>query len=208
VKLRGFRIELGDVEATITGHSGVKAAVAVALENRSGDRRLVAYVVADETSPPSPDELRRHVQNRLPEYMVPSAFVMLNELPLNANGKLNRRALPVPEHDGMEANDVFVGPRTLVEERLADIWSEVLGLEKVGIYDNFFALGGHSLLTTQLIARVGKAFDIDIELRSIFEMPTVAELAVSIEEIITREIEQLSEEEAEDLAKMADFTRD
>jgi acyl carrier protein len=126
--------------------------------------------------------------------MVPSAFVQLEKLPLTPSGKVNRRALPAPERTGLET--LYVAPRTEVEEALAFIWADILGMEKVSIYDNFFELGGHSLLSTQLIARVRKTFEVNVPLRSLFEMPTIAELALVVEEIVIEEIERLDDDEA------------
>jgi acyl carrier protein len=197
--VRGYRIELGEVEAVLREHSGVREAVVIVREEVAGDKRLVAYLVAEEEGAVSLEELRVRIKERLPEYMVPSAIVELREMPLTPNGKVDRRALPAPDRTGLET--VYVAPRTQVEEALAVIWADVLGMEKVSIYDNFFALGGHSLLSTQLIARVRKTFEVDIPLRSLFEMPTITELAVVIEEMIIEEIEQLDDDEAQDAAE-------
>jgi amino acid adenylation domain-containing protein len=192
VKVRGYRIELGEVETVLREHSGVREAVVVVREDVAGDKRLVAYVVAAGLA--EVGELRQYVKQRLPEYMVPSAFVQLEKLPLTPSGKVNRRALPAPERTGLET--LYVAPRTEVEEALAFIWADILGMEKVSIYDNFFELGGHSLLSTQLIARVRKTFEVNVPLRSLFEMPTIAELALVVEEIVIEEIERLDDDEA------------
>jgi len=172
------------------------------------DKRLVAYVVPDQESVPTSSELRRFLQGELPNYMIPSAFVMLDSLPLTPNGKIDRAALPAPGRTRPELEAVFVAPRTIVEEVLEGIWVEILGVERVGIHDNFFELGGHSLLATLVIARVIRALQVEVPLRSLFETPTVAGLAAVIlqnqaklfaqedmERILT-ETEALSEKEA------------
>ncbi|HVS00465.1 MAG TPA: amino acid adenylation domain-containing protein, partial [Thermoanaerobaculia bacterium] len=175
VKIRGFRIELGDVEATLSALPGVLEAVVLAREDAPGDRRLVAYVTGDVT----PDALRRSLRERLPQYMVPAAFVTLAALPLTPNGKVDRKALPAPEWQN--AGESYLAPRTPVEEVLAGIWAEVLGLEQVGAADHFFDLGGHSLLATQVISRLRGAFGIEIPLRDLFEAPALAALAARVE---------------------------
>ncbi|MEA2601550.1 MAG: hypothetical protein QOF89_2542, partial [Acidobacteriota bacterium] len=177
VKVRGFRIELGEIEAALGRHPEVAAAVVVAREEGSGDRRLVAYVVTRRTGADLSDELRSWVRQSLPEYMVPAAWMFLAELPLTPNGKVDRKALPAPVSEAGGA----VAPRTPTEEVLAGIWARVLGLESVGSEDRFFHLGGHSLLATQVISRVREAFGVELPLRQIFETPTLAGLARSID---------------------------
>jgi acyl carrier protein len=149
----------------------------------SGSKRLVAYVVTDEGQKPSVGDLRRFLQEKLPEYMVPSAFVELEALPLTPSGKVNRRALPAPTQARLEPEDTFVAPRTAIERTLTEIWARVLGVERVGIHDDFFKIGGHSLLATQVMSRIRDALDIQLPLRDLFKAPTVAGLAESIEEI-------------------------
>jgi amino acid adenylation domain-containing protein len=176
VKVRGFRIELGEIEAVLRQHESVADAVVVA-RAETGETRLVAYVVGEAEA----DALRVLLRQSLPEYMVPSAFVFLEALPLTPNGKLDRKALPAPE---LAANaDRYVAPRTPVEEVLAGIWAEVLRLERVGVEESFFELGGHSLLATRVVSRVRDVFAIELPLRALFEGPTVAELAVRVEEM-------------------------
>ena len=180
VKMRGYRIELGEIEGVLRGHEGVREATVIMRAEESGEQRLVAYVVgAGEAGAVAVEELREYLQERLPEYMVPWAIVRLPELPLTANGKVDRRALPAPERSRVGAG--YVGPRSPVEETVAAIWGKVLGVEKVGIHHNFFELGGHSLLATQVISRVRNVFGQEIGLRSLFEAPTVAGLAQRIE---------------------------
>jgi acyl carrier protein len=139
-------------------------------------------MVAAAGSNPSADDLRSFLQSKLPDYMVPSAFLFLDSLPLTSNGKLDRKALPAPDHSRPELYDAFVAPRNAVEAVLANIWAEVLKLEKVGIRDNFFYLGGHSLMATQVISRIRNAFSIEVPLRQIFDAPTIAEMAAIITE--------------------------
>jgi amino acid adenylation domain-containing protein len=185
VKVRGYRIELGEIEARLLEQEAVEAAVVVVREDE-GDKRLVAYVVAAGDAVLNTAELRTHLGSKLPEYMIPAAFVMLDELPLTANGKVNRRALPTPDAAFVQPGTIFVAARTPVEEVLVGIWAEVLKLAQVGIHDNFFDLGGHSLLATRLISRVRHAFQIEIPLRSLFESPTVAQFAERVEDAVRR----------------------
>ncbi len=177
VKVRGFRIEPGEVEAALRAHPAVREAVVVAREDAPGGKRLVAYVVADGAEAPAA-ELRARLRSSLPDYMVPSAFVVLEALPLTPSGKLDRGALPAPE---AEPGDAYVPPRTPTEEALAAVWAEVLGVERVGAADDFFALGGHSLLATRLVARVRDALGTEPAVRAVFEAPTVAELAARLD---------------------------
>ena len=180
IKIRGFRIEPGEIEVVLGQHPAVREAVALAREDEPGEKRLVAYVVPNQERVPTTSELCSFLKAKLPEYMVPSAFVMLEALPLTPNGKVDRRALPMPDQARPE-DSTFVAPRTPVEEVLAGIWSQVLGLERISVYDNFFELGGHSLLATQVISRLCNAFQLELPLRHIFEAPTVAELSAAIE---------------------------
>ncbi|HEX8695142.1 MAG TPA: non-ribosomal peptide synthase/polyketide synthase, partial [Longimicrobium sp.] len=181
VKIRGFRIELGEIESVLLAHPGV-ASAAVIVRGEGRDTELVAYVVAAGRAP-SPAELRDALKRHLPDYMVPAAFVPLERLPLTANGKLDRKALPAPEAAAAGAEDGYVAPRTPVEEVLAAIWCEVLRLERVGAEDDFFAVGGHSLRATQVAARVRDVFAIELPLRALFEAPVLADLAARVEEI-------------------------
>ena len=176
VKIRGVRIELGEIEARLLSHEAVREAVVIAREERAGDKRLVAYVVAKESV--TAEALRAHVQQALPETMVPAAVVLLEALPLNPNGKLDRKALPAPEY-GNQARQ-YVAPRNAVEETLVQIWSELLGVAQVGIHDNFFALGGHSLLAMQVASRATAALGKKVALATVFQQATIAELSAAI----------------------------
>ncbi len=175
VKVRGFRIEPGEVEAALREREEVAEAVVVALEEGEGSRRLVGYVVAARGRAADAAELRRHLRDRLPGYMVPGALVVLDALPLTASGKLDRRALPAPDASGAEGD--HAAPRTPGEEVLAGIFAAVLKRERVGVHDGFFDLGGHSLLATRVVSHVRAAFRVELPLRAVFEAPTVAALA-------------------------------
>ncbi|NER31401.1 MAG: amino acid adenylation domain-containing protein [Symploca sp. SIO1C4] len=183
VKIRGFRIELGEIEAALAKHPQVWESVVVARQEQPGDKRLVAYIVPQHEQKLATDELCCFLKQKLPYYMVPSAFVLLEALPLTPNGKINRRALPAPKQSPSDLLGTLIAPRTPVEQKLAEIWSEVLHLERVGIDDNFFELGGNSLLATQVISRLSKTLGIELSLHSLFESPTIAELAECIETV-------------------------
>jgi acyl carrier protein len=182
VKIRGFRIELGEIEAILSQHPQVRKSVVLARGDLAGDKRLVAYVVTNPDPAPTISELQRFLRHRMPDHMVPSAFVMLDKLPLTPIGKVDRRALPAPDRARPEIEEAFVPPRTPVEELLASIWREVLGLQQVGIHDDFFDLGGHSLIATQVLSRVRRAIQVDLPLRRLFQAPTIAQLAKAIED--------------------------
>ncbi|MFY0528921.1 amino acid adenylation domain-containing protein [Archangium gephyra] len=205
VKVRGFRIELGEVEEALAKYPGVEQVVAVVREDAPGDKRLVAYVVPrSPTSPISPlppgegrgegvedpglnlAQLRGFVKELLPEYMVPSAFVTLEALPLSPNGKVDRKALPAPQSVAGQESSGFDAPRTPQEELLAGVWAQVLGVKRVGVHDSFFELGGHSLLATQVVSRIRGTFQVEIPLRDVFEAPTVAELAKRVDAALQR----------------------
>ncbi|WP_335214005.1 amino acid adenylation domain-containing protein [Nostoc sp.] len=182
VKVRGFRIELGEIEGLLKQHPSVQETIVIAREDVRGDQRLVAYVVSKSDATPIPSELRSYLKHHLPEYMLPSAFVLMDALPLTTNGKVDRRALPAPDQTRPELQETFVAPCTAIEEILAGIWAQILGLEEVGIHNNFFELGGHSLLATQVISQVRKVFQQELSLRRLFEQPTIAGLAKDIEQ--------------------------
>ena len=183
VKVRGFRIELGEVEAVLDQHTAVRECIVKAREDNPGDKRLVAYVAAAEGETITANELRGFMKERLPDYMVPAAFVLLEALPLTRNGKIDHGQLPPPDWTGSELAESYTVPRTPVEEILTGIWSKVLGVERISIHDKFFELGGHSLLATQVISRLRKVLRIEMPLRSLFEHPTIAALAEKIETV-------------------------
>ena len=183
VKIRGFRIELGEVEAALRQSPLIAEAVVAAREDQPGDKRLVAYIVPQNGKEPTTGELRSFLRTRLPDYMLPTAYVPLERLPLTSSGKVNLRALPAPDSTRLEIGSSFVAPRTPTEEQIAELWKNVLKLERVGVYDNFFELGGHSLLATQLIARLRATFQVDLPIRHLFGAPTVAGVAEMIDTI-------------------------
>jgi amino acid adenylation domain-containing protein len=210
VKLRGFRIEPVEIETALTGQPHVTQSVVLVREDRPGDQRLVAYVVLRESATEQTvSGLRQSLREKLPEYMVPSAFVILDALPLTPNGKVDRKALPVPEVNHLEPAQACVAPRTCVEEQLATIWREVLGVDRIGIRDNFFERGGHSLLATRLASHIRRQFGLEIPLIAIFEAPTIERLSLvllqgqakvmrseGMNELLG-ELESISEENAE-----------
>ncbi|HSK75747.1 MAG TPA: amino acid adenylation domain-containing protein [Thermoanaerobaculia bacterium] len=183
VKIRGFRIELGEIESALSQHPEVSEALAIVREDRPGEKRLVAYVVPAPAASPEAADLRARVAARLPEYMVPAAFVLLDTLPLTGNGKVDRQALPAPEETAAAA-DGWIAPRTPVEEMLAGIWVDILQVRRVERDSDFFALGGHSLLATRVIARAREAFGVELPMRALFEAPSLAALAERIEALI------------------------
>ncbi|HEX2202782.1 MAG TPA: amino acid adenylation domain-containing protein [Longimicrobium sp.] len=181
VKLRGFRIELGEIESVLREHPGVAEAAALVREDVPGDARLVAYLVAKGAAPPV-SELRALLRTKVPEYMVPSAFVTLEALPLTPNGKVDRRALPAPDAAATAPEDTYVAPSTETETQIATIWAELLRRGRVGVNDSFFELGGHSLLATQVMGRIRQTMGASLPVRVLFEARTVAELAKRVDE--------------------------
>jgi hypothetical protein len=211
VKVRGYRIEVGDIETALLALDMIREAIVMAGEDSRGEKRLVAYVVPTGEPAPAISALRRALSGKLPDYMIPSAFVFLDALPLTPNGKVDRHALPAPAPARPQLDTPYVAPRTPIEQVLARIWAEVLGLDQVGIHDNFLDLGGNSLLAGQVISRVIRSFQVELPVRSLFESPTVADMAVVItqnqaakvgQEELARmlaELESLSDEEAQRL---------
>ncbi|MEZ2133143.1 amino acid adenylation domain-containing protein, partial [Sinorhizobium sp. CB9] len=178
VKIRGHRIELGEIQAALLGHAGVREAAVIALDDAGGGKRLAAYVVAVDEDGVTAEALRTHLGGRLPSYMVPAAITFIDAMPLTVNGKLDRRALPDPE---LSSGSAYVAPRTETEAALAAIWRDVLGLERVGVNDNFFEIGGHSLTAVRLTARLRQGLGHDVSLRALFDHPTVCGIAALIE---------------------------
>jgi amino acid adenylation domain-containing protein len=183
VKIRGYRIELGEIESVLGRHPAVREVAVLAREDGTGEKRLVAYVVRRQELAATTSELRSFLKGKLPNYMIPSIFVALDSLPLSANGKVDRKDLPIPDRSRPELQESFVAPRTPVEERLVEIWKEVLKIETVGVHDNFFDLGGHSLLSMQIVSRITASFQLALSLRRIFDTPTVAGIAEFIEKL-------------------------
>ena len=204
VKIRGFRVELGEIKAFLSQHLNVREAVVIVREDNPDDKRLVAYVVPnsefhqdDLSNSELVQQLRDFLVEKLPTYMVPSGIVLIDAVPLAPSGKVDRRALPIPNFQN-ELEVGFVAPRTPTEEIVADIWSQVLKQEYVGVHDNFFNLGGHSLLATQVVSKLREAFKLELPLRSLFETPTVAQLVEHIERMLTVQKLQLTSKDATD----------
>jgi len=220
VKIRGHRIEPGEIEAVLKAHPAVRQCVVIAREVAVSDsgysisqletpteKRLVAYVATN--GQPQIQELRTFVKQKLPDYMVPSAFTVLDNLALTPNGKIDRNALPPPDFGSFRLESPYVAPRNSIEEIVVSIWSDVLGLPQIGAHDNFFDVGGHSLTATRVVSRLRTKFNADIRLQHIFECPTIAELAALIgadrgantyhDDRLLGEIEKMSEEEAHKL---------
>jgi aspartate racemase len=177
VKIRGFRIELGEVESTLSQYPAVRQCAVIARIDTDSDKRLVAYIVADQQQKPTTDELRRFLKQKLPDYMVPSAFVFPDALPLTPNGKIDRRALPAPDRLKLEQASTFVPPSDDLEIQLTKIWENVLGKKPISVKDNFFEVGGHSLLAVRLLAQIEKTFGKNLPLATLFQLPTVEQLA-------------------------------
>jgi hypothetical protein len=198
VKVRGFRVEPGEIEARLASHPGVREAVVLALDDGAGGKRLVAYFVGEALES---EALRAHLSGELPEYMVPAAFVRLDAFPVTPNGKLDRGALPAPEADAFAARE-YEAPVGKVEQGLAEIWSELLGVERVGRGDDFFMLGGHSLLAVQMISRVRQAMEVEIALGAVFEKPVLSALADRILDL------RLARFDPETLARLTRLVRE
>jgi amino acid adenylation domain-containing protein len=196
VKVRGFRIELGEIEAGLRSHPAVRDAVVVAREEAPGETRLVAYVVGDEADAQA---LRAHLSERLPEYMVPAAYVRLQAFPVTTNGKVDRKALPAPEGDAFAAR-AYEAPAGETEEALAQIWAELLGVERVGRHDHFFELGGNSLLATRLVFRIGREMDAEISVSDVFEKPELSRLA---QQVLDAQLAQFDPDQIEELLALA-----
>jgi amino acid adenylation domain-containing protein len=187
IKIRGFRVEIGEIETALISHPSVREAAVIAIEDAPGEKRLIAYVVgARRQLSIVSDELRAYLKERLPEYMLPLAFIQMDALPLSPNGKVDRRALPAPEQVKAAFAVARIGPRTPLEEILCGIWQEVLGAEQVGVTDNFFELGGHSLLVTQIISRVREIFRVELPVRRLFDAVTIEQLSSIIVENETK----------------------
>ena len=208
IKVRGYGVDLVEVENTLVSHPAVREAVVVPRPNERGESDLVGYFTSDSGPEISISELRRYLVERLPDFMIPSVFVMLDVIPLTSNGKVDRKALPAPDRSRPHLDTAYVAPRSSIEQKLVEIWAVVLSLSQVGIHDNFFELGGHSLAATRIVARIIKHFQLEIPVQSLFSCPTVAEMARIVTEHQGRQlgdeglenmlskIESLSDEEA------------
>jgi hypothetical protein len=211
IKLRGFRIELGEIEAALKHYPGIQEALVVAREESTGEKWLAAYVVSAQQPGPAVPELRSFLQAKLPDYMIPAAFIILSSLPLTPSGKIDRKRLPIPERDVLAVKGARQTPRTPTEAVLASIWAEILGLAHVGVHDHFFEIGGHSLLAIRVLSRIRTVFQVELPLRSLFDAPTISDLALVIAqrqaetadneavEQMLAELEHLSEQEVQTL---------
>jgi acyl carrier protein len=202
VKVRGFRIELGEIEARLAEYPNIQEAVVIAREDVAGDKRLVAYYTAKEAVEESvnavvmdAEALRTHLSSLLPDYMVPAAYVRMERLPLTPNGKLDRKGLPAPESDAYGVRE-YEAPQGEIETQLAAIWAELLKAKNIGRRDNFFALGGHSLLVIRVVSSVRSSLGVELAIQTVFEAPSVAELAKNIEGLIFEQIVEMPEAEA------------
>jgi amino acid adenylation domain-containing protein len=199
-KVRGFRIEPGEIEAVLAGHEAVRDAVVTVVKDEAGEKQLVAYVIPASTEGEvNSTQLRQFLKDRLPEYMIPSLFITLEQFPLTVAGKVDYHALPAPGASRPDIETPFVAPRTTTEEILANLWVRVLGVERIGVHDNFFELGGNSLQATQLVSQVRQNLQVELPLRDLFRNATVAQLALLIEEILAAQVDELTDEEAERL---------
>ena len=205
LKVRGRRIEAAEIEMALLDLDAIREAVVVAREDSYGDERLVAYFIPAGGSNPTVSMLRRALAELLPDYMIPSTFVIIDALPLTPSGKIDRLALPEPDMARPEQDVPFTAPRTPVEENLAEIWSDVLGLHEVGVYDDFFDLGGNSLLATQIVSRALTTFQTKVALRSLFQSPTIADMAVILVQNMAKKLESADIEKIlADLEKLSD----
>jgi acyl-CoA synthetase (AMP-forming)/AMP-acid ligase II len=195
IKILGHRIEPNEIVTVLDRHPHVQASLVVAHEKACSEKHLVAYVVLDPGSQTSAADLRSFLEKEFPQYMVPAVFVRLERFPLTQNGKVDRVALPASNSENTLRDEEFTAPRTPVEERLAVMLSALLGLEQVSVNDNFFMLGGHSLLGTQLISQIRGAFVVELALRTLFESPTIEQLSLEIEGLVMAQVEAMSEEE-------------
>ena len=195
MKIRGFRIELGEIEARLAEHPAVREAVVIAREDSPGDKRLVGYYKLSADGEPEQDsvsaeQLRSHLTELLPEYMVPAAYVRLESLPLTPNGKLDRKAMPAPDA-GAYSTRGYEPPQGEIETKLAEVWAEVLVLERVGRHDNFFALGGHSLLAVRVVTRLRQELGVDVAIRDLFDNPELINLAQIINSAAHTELSRI-----------------
>jgi phosphopantetheine binding protein/AMP-binding enzyme len=204
IKIRGFRVELSEIIVILNTHPGVQASVVVERKNGTENQDLVAYLVLNPSQPcPTATQLRNLLRSRLPDYMIPAIFVELPDLPVNSNGKVDRKALPRPDASNILPDENYLSPRTVLEGKLSRLVANLLGVPQVGVNDNLFLIGGHSLFGTQLIARIRDNFGVELPLRSVFESPTPALLAQEIERLMVTTIEAMSEDEVQNILKQA-----
>ena len=196
IKIHGYRIEPAEIEAALDRHPSIASSVVVNRRFDCGDTRLIGYVTLKNGTTPAATDLRDLLKSSLPEYMVPTLFVKIDSLPLTTNGKVDRKSLPAPDEENRLVDDVFVAPRTPIERRVAGILCPLFKVKEVGINDNFFLLGGHSLLGAQLLTKIRSTFGIDLPLRAVFDAPTIAVLSATIEREIVARVESMSEDEA------------
>jgi len=201
VKVRGFRIELGEIEAVLSQYPTIQRSVVILREDIPADKRVVAYFEPIIGQEPDITELRSFFKQKLPDYMIPNAFVSLESLPLSPNGKIDRKKLPAPDGTNLNLQASYVPPRNPTEQQVADVWTQVLNIEKIGIHDNFFELGGYSLLATQIIARMRKIFTVELSLRNFFEASTIADLSERVTTLIwARQSIQTAQDNLSDLS--------
>jgi acyl carrier protein len=181
VKIRGFRIELGEIESVLASHGNVSQAVVICREDRPGDKRIYAYILPHMAGNLDPAALKRHVRTTLPEYMVPQHFIEIDAIPLTPVGKVNKQALPSPESPDLQGGNEYVAPSTDTEKKLAQIWQQIISLSQIGIHDNFFDIGGHSLLAVEIFAGIKKKFHLELPLALLFQAPTIHDLASCID---------------------------
>jgi hypothetical protein len=196
VQIHGNRIELGEISATLSRHPAVRSSIVSVGEHAGQERRLIAYVVPADSRHPDTEQLRAHLAHHLPSYMVPAVFVCLEQLPLTPNGKIDRTALPVPTAANTARPRTSARADNELEQALETVVAELLELDRVGVVENFFMLGGHSLLGAQLIARIGERFGVEMTLRSLFDNPTVAGMAAEVERLVIADLEAMSDEDA------------
>lgn len=194
VKLHGVRVELGELEGILSAHSDVREVAVLLREDVPGDKRIVAYLSAADEHTLEMVEIRRYMQERVPAYLLPAAFIEMKTFPLTGNGKIDRIALPAPDGSRPQLREPYVAPQTIAEQAVTSIWQQVLQLDQVGARDNFFQLGGQSILAIQIIQRINQLFAINLPMRVIFTESSVAALAVLVEETLIEKLESEPEE--------------
>ena len=196
IKIRGYRIEPDEIITVLNGHPAVHTSMVLAREDTPGDKRLVAYVILNQGMSASTNALQEWLTERLPDYMISVMFVRLDKLPVTTNGKVDRAALPAPDvNNTLKREDMIMRPRTSVEERIATIVTSLLGMEEIGIDENIFLLGGNSLMGTQIIVQVANTFGVELPLRTLFDAPTIRQLANEVERLVIARLERMSDEE-------------